>query len=39
VRNLTEKTRGDVTLALNRIQLVKTFKDIISHDNITDKKD
>ena len=31
VRNLTEKTRGDVTLALNRIHLVKTFKDIVSH--------
>lgn len=33
VRNLTEKTRGDVTLAINRLQLVETFKDIISSDN------
>ncbi len=31
VRNLTERTRGDVTLALNRLQLVETFKDILNH--------
>jgi translin len=29
VRNLTEKTRGDVTLATNRLQLVETIKSII----------
>ena len=29
VRNLTEKTRGDVTLASNRLQLVETIKSII----------
>ncbi|MHA2054045.1 MAG: hypothetical protein ACXACP_04110 [Candidatus Hodarchaeales archaeon] len=33
VRNLTERTRGDVTLALNRLQLVETFKDIVSSNN------
>ena len=29
VRNLTERTRGDVTLAFNRLQLVETIKSII----------
>ncbi|MHA1975943.1 MAG: hypothetical protein ACW98F_05150 [Candidatus Hodarchaeales archaeon] len=29
VRNLTERTRGDVTLALNRLQLVETIKEIL----------
>ena len=32
VRNITEKTRGDVTLAFNRLQLVKTIKNILNHD-------
>ena len=31
VRNLTERTRGDVTLALNRLQLVETIKEILEH--------
>ena len=30
VRNITEKTRGDVTLAINRLQLVSTITDILS---------
>ncbi len=30
VRNITEKTRGDVTLAINRLQLIDTFTDIVS---------
>ena len=30
VRNITEKTRGDVTLAINRLQLINTFTDIVS---------
>jgi translin len=29
VRNLTEKTRGDITLATSRLQLVETIKSII----------
>jgi len=33
VRNITEKTRGDVTLAINRLQLVNTFTDIVSNRN------
>ncbi len=39
VRNLTERTRGDVTLALNRLQLVETFKEILEHkSSIVTKK-
>jgi translin len=30
VRNITEKTRGDVTLAINRLQLIDTFTNIVS---------
>ncbi len=37
VRNLTERTRGDVTLALNRLQLIETFKSIISSKNESQK--
>ncbi|MCK4848339.1 MAG: haloacid dehalogenase [Candidatus Heimdallarchaeota archaeon] len=33
VRNITEKTRGDVTLAINRLQLIDTFTDIVSKKN------
>ncbi|MHA2139564.1 MAG: hypothetical protein ACXABU_14305 [Candidatus Hodarchaeales archaeon] len=36
VRNLTERTRGDVTLALNRLQLVETFKEILEHKSTKD---
>ena len=32
VRNLTEKTRGDVTLAANRLQLIETIKSIMDSD-------
>ncbi len=33
VRNITEKTRGDVTLAFNRLQLIKTIESLHEQNN------